>query len=309
LFYSNCICYEIAANPIDTIQTIGQALAFAEKYPHRGAPINTTWIDSSLGEKSWCKEDIDGNGLIDLLITCTESECFTKFGMAFMAFPDTIKEYDLQIASVTHCVISKCKSQPIIILYKHVFNDTVPAFTAPLTSILVCDTVVYRNGLFVKFNKHPYIKEFDSITMVTGQDFFGSPDFKITVTSKGTSLMIPITYNKYHKPQMSGYKYRAKIDSDQLSQLADMINYIDFKNLDSAASRKSTTFNRRITFQIRLKDGTRLQIKDRYSYCYATKGLTQFMSDLYDKQKWVRLAQNNKKRHRRTSGASIRFFM
>jgi hypothetical protein len=291
LFSLLFVAQNVKSNPIDTIQTLRQALAFAKKYPQRASAIDTTWTSSftdSLGEKRWCKADIDGNGLTDMLLVCTESEIFSRFGKAFMAFSDTVKEYNLDIALQTYPVISSCQGQPIIILYKHVYNDTVPP-DIPLTSILVCDTIVFRNGLFVKFNKHPIVKEFDSITMVTEPEM-ELPDFKLIISSKGNAFLTPITYSKHKRPTASPYYgYRRKISPQKLAELSDILSYIDFHNLDTASNKHTEYDHHPLVFNIKLKNGTELKINDRRGYSYATKPLIKFFNDLHNDPNWVRI--------------------
>ncbi|MEJ7847827.1 MAG: DUF6438 domain-containing protein [Pyrinomonadaceae bacterium] len=165
--------------------------------------------------KSWSKVDFDNNGYTDILIIGDD------FGLSSIVVLDKGKN-DFVIKNLTggmfrNCafpVVQNVEPQPLIIYHSANESET--------------KTLIYKFGDFVEVNKSPQKYNIQKIEYKTPGCYGTCPIFEMNIDSDRSATYKPIAFNKKQKGFLKG-----KIQPVQLGELFDLLNYIDFPNLQS----------------------------------------------------------------------------
>jgi hypothetical protein len=133
------------------------------------------------------------------------------------------------------------------------------------------DTLTYKFGTFIELNSKSQIKsDINSIEIKTSGCYGICPSFELKIFENGNMEFNGLMYTKFNG------KAKSKLDLKKLTEIEELINYIEIKKLKDNYSVRWTddqTINLKITF----KDGTTKNIED-----YGLRG-TYGLKTLYEK--------------------------
>jgi Domain of unknown function (DUF6438) len=204
--------------------------------------------------KNWEKADFNGDGLTDLLVTLY----WYDYGV-YVVMDKGNNQFDL--LPLSYNVFDKCKlAKPIttngrqLLLY-YGKKDIPGKMVSDNKNMNQVDTLVYRHGDFVEFNRQPATAEIDSIEFHTGYCFGNCPVFKIRFDKNGHAEYIAGSYN----PKEG--KFSTVLKKKDLGEISDLINYIGVSNLRDNYS-VSWTDDQTAGLRVRFADGSIKEIRD-----------------------------------------------
>ncbi|AWH84735.1 hypothetical protein HYN59_06190 [Flavobacterium album] len=196
--------------------------------------ITKARIKSSGIKKSFYKADLDNNSYTDLVVlggwgstsTAYEGERLEYHSYAVMNFgnkPENI--YDLR--SFLMPEIHYANGEPYLINRLIRGND--------IKEIKLTG----KFGLFTEYNESPVDSKIEKIEFESDPCFGSCPYFLLTINKNRFATLIAIAYNRNDLPdnyiEMEGV-YTATIKDNEYDQIMELLNYIDFKNLDKSYS-------------------------------------------------------------------------
>ncbi|WP_090026282.1 DUF6438 domain-containing protein [Chryseobacterium oleae] len=220
----------IRTNSIDSLQTaediqqfigrkeITQYVYVIDKIKYDS---NCIAMADSLKIQPWIKGDFDGNGLTDILITGNKREgpatiCILDKGNGF----ETKKISDGQLHEI--CSFTQVKDNQL--QYLSIKNNYHSAYK------LKKDLLAYKFGDFIEENNAPKNHRISTIQFRSTSCYGICPDFTLKISGLDIEWTADLN-NKVNFKEYSGV-YRSKLSEKQLKNILELLNYIDFENLN-----------------------------------------------------------------------------
>lgn len=260
---------------------INSSLIFHDRY--RGwSDKECQYFSDSLKIKPWTKCDFDGNGYTDLLVVgnwysdpfiiCIMDNGGDKF------FTKRITRRSFQ--DCTFPIVAIINNDPVILYY----SRTEPDWRNHKTEWrLKVDTLVFRFGDFIEVHKTTANHKIERIEYSTEPCFGTCPIFGLTIHSDRTAIFNAKACNKQKG------EFAATIDTANFNLLINLLNYIDFPNLDSNYAVHWTD-DQRCTLKITYDNGKIMAIKD-YGLIgtYGLNRVYDILFKLRENQEWKKI--------------------
>ncbi len=225
----------------------------------------------SLNFKPWIKDDFDQNGLTDLLITGNTSNgpktiCILDMGNEFITRKIT------QGSLYETCAFVTAKDHKIEYKSNRLLSRL------GYFSNLKTDHLIYKFGEFIEENRNPKRHNILEIEFSASSCYGSCPSFTLKIVSNRDIEWIAGPDNTVNFQKYSGH-YRSKLSQEQYKDLLEILDYIDFENLDenySVAYSDSATGTLKITYD-------NLKTKKISDYgMMGTRGLKKLYNVLFD---------------------------
>lgn len=171
-------------------------------------------IADTFNAKPWTKADFDNNGYTDLLVIGKDYThsviVISDVGKDNFIMKDLARKF---FQDCTIPVVQNDGEQPVITYY---------SWGKPT----LAKTLIYKFGDFIESNNSPGTYRIEKIEYRTSGCFGACPSFGLTIDSNRKAIYKPIYFNNRKKG-----KYTGKIKTPQFDELAKLLNYIDFLNL------------------------------------------------------------------------------
>lgn len=229
-------------------------------------------IGDSLNLRPWTKEDFDQNGLTDLLLTGN-----TKDG------PKTICILDMgndgfSTRKITRgnlyetCAFVTAKDGKIE--YKSNKIQSRQGYSSNLQT----DHLIYKFGEFIEENAHLKKHNILELEFEASPCYGKCPSFTLNILSNRDIKWHADTNNNVNFQKYSG-TYKSKLSQEQYKELIDILNYIDFENLNEGYQvgyTDSATGTLKVTYD-------NLKTKNISDYgMMGTRGLKKLYNVLFD---------------------------
>jgi hypothetical protein len=227
-------------------------------------------------QNKFSKVDLDGNGKIDLLIQANKFifAIFDKGNNKYITLPVSKKKYlDSEIVKI----ISTDKL-PIIEVKINKINlskSNTPIF----------EKIIFREDNFIEYNQNPQNYEIEKIESYLVNYFVGE-FYQITILSNKKIHLVKSTNTLRNESNST-------MDEEKYEYLVNLLNYIDFPNLENKY-RANSTDQSTVYLKITYKNGKEKNISD-YGMV-GTLGLPKVYKILYDlfkNKKWVETYNKN----------------
>lgn len=197
----------------------------------------------SLNFKPWIKEDFDQNGLTDLLITGNTSNgpktiCILDMGNEFITKKIT------QESLYETCAFVTAKDGKI----EYKSNKLLSRLG--YFSDLKTDHLIYKFGEFIEENRNPKRHNILEIEFEASACYGSCPSFTLKIVSNRDIEWFAGRDNTINFQKYSG-AYGSKLSQEQYKELIEILDYIDFENLDESynvAYSDSATGTLKITY-------------------------------------------------------------
>jgi len=255
----------------------------------------TKIIANKLGiTKSYYKTDFDHNGYTDLLVIGDNKDCWGEKSCSFNSMVimnfgnDSLKYVNIVRDRHTSIVptIEKRKDETILIIN----NPDQISWKNEKYKDGSIDSLVYRNGDFIEYNPKVVKHSIERIEFSTGPCFGTCPIFSLTLSINGKSEFTAEAYNfgdDSYDENVDG-KYICNLEEKKWNELTELINYIDFANLEKDYA-VNWTDDQSCTLKI-VYDGNKIKEIRDYGLI-GTFGLKKLYEQLFE----LRFNQNWKK--------------
>ena len=227
--------------------------------------------------KSYYKADFDHNGYQDLLTIGHFDKNDLMYNFVFMNYgKDSLKAVSLRSrhAFLIPRIIQE-NNQKLLEIYK-------PQMTDYGSNIFTTRKfkLIYKFDHFIEYNEKPRISKIKKIELITLGCFGECPAFDMTILEDKSAIFKPRYYNNGVKNDEDGKSIlKTVISTKDFNELVDLLNYIDFSNLENSYSVPWTD-DQIATLKITYDDN---KIKTIEDYGLAgTYGLSRFFEMLYD---------------------------
>ncbi|MBA5629615.1 DUF6438 domain-containing protein [Moheibacter lacus] len=237
-------------------------------------------IADSLGiDKSFYKADFDGNQLTDLLVI---GEYYDFSIYVVMSFENDLLELKKLTQDYNAFVFPRLKNHSIIELYGGFNND----------EKLDKKLLTYKFNDFVELNENRIEHQITQIEFETSGCFGTCPVFKLTLLQNKKSEFKALAYNFNDELRINSNdeegNFLTILRQENWNELIDILNYIDFENLEENYA-VNWTDDQTAILKIHYDNGKIKEIRD-----YGLIG-TYGLSILYDKLYEIRKNQDWKK--------------
>ncbi|WP_298901603.1 DUF6438 domain-containing protein [uncultured Psychroserpens sp.] len=248
-------------------------------------------LDSMFPNITFIKEDFDANGFTDLIIT----GAFYQHSFKVMAIMNYGNDHYAPIP-LTLSLINDFPIYP-----KLVYKDEIPAvelysisnYAENFENGISKTTLVYKYGRFIDFNEEGEDYQISQIEYRAEGCFGTCPVFELVLNENAKSSFIARYHNfsktlKIDPNKEEGY-FETTIAKDKFSELCEIINYLQIKNLSDSYFAGGTC-QPSCTLKVYFTDGTVKTIED-----YGKSGtnglyyLYRKLSDLRFNQDWEKL--------------------
>ncbi|MBU2929623.1 hypothetical protein [Winogradskyella psychrotolerans] len=262
--------------------------------------------DSLNISKSFYLMDIDNNGFTDLIIIGDDKGCngghdgfdqscdFSAY--CFMNFGNNnIKPIDLILENSVHKSIvpkfSKNKGLPLLEIHEPAeFN-----WKKEKTSSYKMFELTYEFGSLIEYNDNPQIYDIEKVEFKTETSGYKHPHFEILIKNDQTALLDAKYGNSIYEntkvyfrdtiPELKG-KFRTNIKNNDYDNLVNILNYIDFPNMEHQYSI-NRLHTRNCSLKITYNNGKVKEIKD-YGMVgtYGLRKIYELLFDFRFNQNW-----------------------
>lgn len=224
----------------------------------------------------WGKADFDNNGYTDLLVIGAVN---TRH--ATLCIMDSGDHYSVKriarwwFDDNEFAILSQSDSMPAVLYY------SLSAYSkSKLKTSFRIDTLIFREGDFVEYNRSRSAQQIDSIIFSTEYCFGTCPVFSMSIRADRSTTFDAIDFN-----QGKGI-YTTRIDTAHFNKLISLLHYIDFEKLDSSYSMPVTDMTR-CKLTIYYNHG---QVKSISDYglegTFGLSALYDILYNLRDNQMW-----------------------
>jgi len=181
-------------------------------------------------DKAFYKADFDGNQLTDLLVIGDyyDFKIFTVLNHG----NDSLELKQLTSRSLRDCVFPKIKDDSIIEYYYY------SNYREPNKSGLQKKLLTYKFNDFVELNENPLEHQITEIEFETSGCFGTCPVFKLTLSQNQKSEFKAIAYNFNDEWRRDSNddegNFRTILKEENWNELVEILNYIDFENLEES---------------------------------------------------------------------------
>ncbi len=254
--------------------TINNSLNFKE--------ADFTKLQLVLKAPAWVKADFDNNGYTDIMFTGNDN---TRDPFVFCLLDSGENKFFIKRItrrSFQRTVLPVAKSINGIqsILYYHYLDTSIYFYD---TNYIKLDTLVYKFGDFIEYNKIPANYNIKKIEYKT-DGFWGKfSEYTIIINKNREAIYKATGYNENGEPLHGSF--RTAVDNKRYEQIVDLLNYINFPTL---ANEYNVTWSDDQTcyLTITYDNGTTKKIED-----YGLVG-SFGLNDLYNMLTDLRLNQN-----------------
>ncbi|WP_143106345.1 DUF6438 domain-containing protein [Pustulibacterium marinum] len=244
--------------------------------------------------KSYYKADFDYNGYTDLLVIGDNKDCLSfkpcsfnsmvimNFGNDSLKYVNIVKDMRTSIVPI----IEKRKDETILVINT---PDQISWRNEKFKDGSV-DNLIYRNGNFIEYNSKVVQHNIERIEYSTGPCFGPCPIFSLSLTNNGKSEFLPEAFNfddESYDENTEG-KFMCNLEEKKWNELTDLINYLDFTNLEKYYA-VNWTDAQSCTLKITYDNGKIKEIRD-----YGRRG-TYGLKQLYHQLFELRFNQNWKR--------------
>ncbi|RSK44912.1 hypothetical protein [Hymenobacter rigui] len=235
--------------------------------------------------KAWEKADVDGNGLIDLLITGTHYDDESKV-ICVLDMGDSLVLEDFGRQFYRYCPVARIIHQDAQPLITYADYDKPILITQPLEKEGRQEFLLtYRFGGLVEYNSAPASARIDSLLYTSDFAYHEVEEIAIGIGPQDN-----VTYHSCEYPVLDETKKQcenltAKLNSRAQQQLSELVNYLQPDKL-KRTYRIGHNHVPYIVLRIKYADGRRLQVDDNGGI--ASFGLTR----LYTLLESLRKTQN-----------------
>ncbi|HYG14283.1 MAG TPA: DUF6438 domain-containing protein [Bacteroidia bacterium] len=244
-------------------------------------------IYDSLGLKLWYKADFDGNGYLDLLINASDGYSLQKIVCVLDSGNNTFKPLLVKVIlgapwdRFVFPYVAELNNKSALIVKRYNNNINFSHYSAHFTD-LITDTLVYEYENFIEFNANPAEENISKIDIVTSSCEGTCPIFSLGIDRHDA------TYNATMFNRDTG-KFRAVTNLKDFDRFASILNYCNFKKLDSTYAVGWTDAPGAV-LTVHYNDNQIKRIKDYGQQ--GNYGLMAIYSELFafrDNQKWEKI--------------------
>lgn len=220
------------ANKIDSLQNVDSIQKFIEEKSTEYITVSDQiqYKDQcrstadSLNFKPWIRDDFDQNGLTDLLITGNTSNgpktiCILDMGNEFITKKIT------QGSLYEPCAFVTAKDGKIEYKSNKILSRL------GYFSDLKTDHLIYKFGEFIEENRNPKRHNILEIEFEASACYGNCPSFTLKIVSNRDIEWLAGDDNTVNFQKYSG-AYGSKLSQEQYKELIEILDYIDFENLD-----------------------------------------------------------------------------
>lgn len=200
-------------------------------------------VGDSLNFRPWIKEDFDQNGLTDLLLTGN-----TKDGPKTICILDMGNEFNTKKITRGNlyepCAFVTAKDGRIEYKSEKILSRN------GYSSSLQTDHLIYKFGEFIEENSNPKRHNILEIEFNASSCYGKCPSFMLKIISNRDIVWLAKSDNNVNFREYFG-TYKSKLSQEQYEELTDILNYIDFENLDenySVGYTDSATGTLKVTY-------------------------------------------------------------
>jgi len=228
---------------------------------------------------NWSKSDFDKNGETDLYVCFTTWKRFPDFNpQVVMSFKgDSFRVY--RIGDQERCDLAVpviVDDTPALIRYKLHYGGF---GKVPRKVSMTQDTLIYRNTYFVEWNRKQTHYSIEKIEFSTTHCYGTCPAFNLTILPNGNA-----SFDGELSLDNNG-KYNTVVDSGILSELFELVNYIDFPLLNDAYA--CDVSDQQLVTLVITYDGGKLKSVTDYGLI-GTFGLSLVYKSLYQIRSQIR---------------------
>lgn len=239
--------------------------------------------------KAFYKADFDHNGLTDIMIIGTYYDNF----YIFIAMDNGGNNFELKYLTTKYeetCLFPKIIDNNIIRYYYKWYPNRLTGGKSKLKY----KDLVFKYNDFIEYNKDPQSHHIEKIEYNTTSCYGSCPVFSITVDNNRYSVLNAKQSNRNpnDSTELLG-EYKAEIDNKSYSDIINLLNYIDFQNLNDEYA-VNWTDDQTSYITITYDQGKTKTIRD-----YGLIG-THGLDKLYDllfklrfNQKWISVPSKN----------------
>jgi hypothetical protein len=208
-----------------------------KRFEYNDSILKEVAINKGINE-SYYKVDIDNNGYTDIVIIGNDNNFWGDASMNYSTFAlmsfqnDSISVHNLIKSSFLSAALPEFNNENgDFIIHQPKFLDDNPYSS---------DTLVYKFNSFIEFNKNPIDNNISKIVLSTGPCLGTCPIFKLSINNIKNGALEAEMYNyKNNRLKDSFFKegeYECIIRDSDFQLLFDIVNYLDFKNLNESYS-------------------------------------------------------------------------
>lgn len=242
-------------------------------------------ISDSLGVKYFTKADFDNNGLTDILVVGN------FYGKSILCILDT-GNYKYTIKNITRgnsmdCKIALVKQKDSLDMIEYYYRDYFRNYESVENPFdLYKKYLVYKFGDFIELNKKTSRHKIEKIEFFTTSCYGTCPVYDLDIKSDKSAVFNAKRFNEINSREVTGV-YKTIITDKEYFKIIELINYIDFVNLENKYSVGGTD-NQTSTLKITYDNG---KIKSIHDYgLIGTFGLNRVYQLIYylrNNQKWT----------------------
>ncbi|WP_139923386.1 hypothetical protein [Hymenobacter sp. DG01] len=238
--------------------------------------------------RAWEKADIDGNGLLDLLITGTHYNNKSKV-ICVLDMRDRLVLEEFSRQFYRYCPVARIKyagKQPLISYadYDKPFLITEPLKKKDRQEFLL----TYRFGGLIEYNPTPTLNiQPDSILYTSHFAYHDVEEIEIRVEPLGRTKYHDCEYPVLDESEKKCEDLTAKLTDTTQQQLVQLLNYLE---PDKISREYRIGFNHvpYITLRVMYADGRRLQVEDKGGIgAFGLTRLYALLESLRKTQEWV----------------------
>jgi hypothetical protein len=240
----------------------------------------------SLNNVSWLKIDVDNNGLTDFIVRGFEKGRYvTKVIFNDKNSKQRLKDFSDQF----WFPCSEFKASEIngvtILNYINYYKEKneMKVFESRVWD----RKLIYKFETLVEYNQNPKKSDISSISYTANGCFGTCPVFSISINKDRTAFYIAGKYNKKEG------KFAGRIKDENYTEIIDLLNYIDFKNLKDEYTTKASD-GPSCELSIKLDNGEIKIIKDETMQgTFGLARIYELLDGLRTNQHWKKTAHNN----------------
>ena len=261
--------------------------------------VNKILANKVRANQSYTKVDLDNNGYTDLLVIGdnfgvwgsgkngeTISQDFTT--IVIMNFNNNYKIIDINKSRFYPIVpkVEYVNNQPFLMIYnvKETFHQNKRSKTESKTKL------TFKFGDFIEYNENPKKYNIEKIEYSAGPCFGSCPIFKLEISKNKAAVFNAQHYNFNEDMEQYSSKeegiFKATISQKEFNELIEILNYIDFSNLQKSYSVTWTddqSSELKITY-----DNGKIKTIDDYGLIgtYGLKRTYEMLFNLRKNQNW-----------------------
>ena len=252
-------------------------------------------------DKTFYKADFDNNGYTDLLVIgdhkyCEEKDVTCHYAtFVVMNFgKDSIKISDLVIkmdSKPVPQIIKDSIGQPTIVVN---YGDRIFEKTG-IKHATVAKQLTYKFSSFIEYNSKPVDNNIDKIQFAMSGCYGTCPVFQLAINKDNSAILIAQYYN-FSKDRNVTYGqeegvFKTQLSKADASKIINLLNYIDFKNLNEGYSVMWTD-DQTADLKITYANGKVKTVSDYgTSGTYGLKTLYDIFMELRFNQKWEKTTE------------------